>query len=106
MDTIETFKWVCFVILALFIMYAVIYDIYRIVTKIPQYAIVKFTDERVSELDKDAEVLKDKVFVFLGEIPDIPGHCIVVGYDSGKIFIVEHISYFRELNSEELDKLA
>jgi hypothetical protein len=42
--------------------------------------------------------VKDKTFIFLGEIPNLKGHVVIAGYDSGKIYAGWHIDRFRELN--------
>jgi hypothetical protein len=38
---------------------------------------------------------KDNFFIYLGEIPNMLGHCVVVGYESGKIYSGYHIENFR-----------
>ena len=38
---------------------------------------------------------KDNFFIYLGEIPNMPGHCVVVGHESGKIYSGYHIENFR-----------
>jgi cell division protein FtsX len=37
----------------------------------------------------------DNFFIYLGEIPNMLGHCVVVGYESGKIYSGYHIENFR-----------
>lgn len=45
---------------------------------------------------------KKKVFVFLGEINQTPGHCILISLDDQKIETMRHISDFRLVTDEEL----
>lgn len=72
--------------------------------KIRQYAMVRLTeecDQLMKVGDKHNPLLKERAFVFLGEIPNMLGHCVVVGYTSGQVFTGEHISDFRELTENE-----
>ncbi|HLB41848.1 MAG TPA: hypothetical protein VJN02_03160 [Gammaproteobacteria bacterium] len=62
-----------------------------------QYSICKYTGP-------EGGTLKINTFyVFLGEIPNMPGHCIVFDYHNPKhqIFAGYHIN-FVEVNEEEL----
>ena len=38
---------------------------------------------------------KDNWFIYLGEIPNMPGHCVVAGHESGKIYSGYHIDNFK-----------
>ena len=42
-----------------------------------------------------------KLFVFMGEILQTPGHCILLDLDSGKIIGLYHTSNFREATDDE-----
>lgn len=42
-----------------------------------------------------------KLFVFLTEIRNAPGHCILVDLDDGHVEVMRHTSDFREVNEEE-----
>ena len=44
------------------------------------------------------EQFEGKLFVFLGEIPNCPGHCIITDLNIGVIFGVCHTNNFREAN--------
>ena len=44
---------------------------------------------------------KGEAYVFMGEIPNMPGHCVVVAQKSGKIHAGYHTELFVELSSEE-----
>jgi len=43
----------------------------------------------------------DKLFVYLGEIKQAKGHCILCDLDTGKIIGVYHIENFREATEDE-----
>jgi len=53
----------------------------------------KFNDHRFD---------KERFFVYLGEIPNMLGHCVVAGQNSGKIYAGYHIEDFRLPTDEEL----
>jgi hypothetical protein len=42
-----------------------------------------------------------ETYVFLGEIPNMPGHCVVADYRSGQIYSGYHTDNFIELTGEE-----
>ena len=44
---------------------------------------------------------KKKFFVFLTEIKNAPGHCVLADLDDGRIEVMRHISDFREVNEDE-----
>jgi hypothetical protein len=39
--------------------------------------------------------------VFFGEIPNMPGHCVVADHRSGQIYVGYHTDDFVELTEEE-----
>jgi hypothetical protein len=41
-------------------------------------------------------------YVFIGEIPNMPGHCVVADYQAGKIYSGYHTGHFVELKSHEV----
>ena len=43
----------------------------------------------------------DLPLVYLGEIPNMPGHCVVAGSESGRIYTGYHIETFVELSEDE-----
>lgn len=45
---------------------------------------------------------KPKLFVFLTEIMNAPGHCVLVDMDDGHIEVMRHTSDFREATEEEV----
>ena len=40
-------------------------------------------------------------FVYMGEIPNMLGHCVVAGYTTGKLYSGLHIENFIELTEDE-----
>lgn len=44
---------------------------------------------------------KKKFFVFLTEIKNAPGHCVLADLDGGRVEVMRHISDFREVNEDE-----
>lgn len=43
----------------------------------------------------------DLPLVYLGEIPNMAGHCVVAGSESGRIYTGYHIDTFVELSENE-----
>ena len=41
-------------------------------------------------------------YVFLGEIPNMPGHCVVADHKSGQIHSGYHTDHFVELGKDEV----
>jgi hypothetical protein len=41
------------------------------------------------------------IYIFLGEIPNMPGHCVVADHSSGRIYSGHHTDHFVELASAE-----
>lgn len=44
---------------------------------------------------------RNAVYVFFGEIPNMPGHCVVANHKTGQIYSGYHIENFEELPEEE-----
>ena len=44
---------------------------------------------------------KEEAYVFLGEIPNMPGHCVILGQKSGQIHAGFHTELFTELPADE-----
>lgn len=71
---------------------------------IPQYSLVDFIDFESSKIylhEDDTHMRYDAPFVFLGEIVQMPGHCILIG-KSNKIYQGYHTSEFRILTDSEV----
>ena len=43
------------------------------------------------------------LYIYLGEIPNMKDHCIILDYLSGQAIIGYHIDNFREAKEEDLD---
>jgi len=70
---------------------------------IPRFlSLVKIDKEIAStELPELKKESPHPTFVFLGEIPQMPGHCVVVDYESGKVYSGYHTENFIELKDDE-----
>lgn len=59
----------------------------------------------VMGLPEDTAV-KDMVlngpYIFLGEIPNMPEHCVVVSFKTGRVFCGYHTDDFHELSEDEV----
>lgn len=73
--------------------------------KIRQNAFVVFDKKSCKRAEYD-EYFKDKfedsLFVFLGEIPNAPGHCILADLKTGKVEGIYHTENFREATEDEV----
>ena len=81
------------------------YNIIDVSNSLRQYALVKLTDEYRALYKKyhiDNDFLKERCFIFLGEIPNMPEHCVVIGNVTKKIYSGYHITNFVELNEYEV----
>lgn len=71
-----------------------------------QYAMVKLTDEfreilQPYKLTKiSGDMLAESFLIFLGEIPNMREHCILIG-QSGTVYSGFHIEDFVELTEDE-----
>jgi len=68
---------------------------------IRQYALVVFENYVDEEIKEQYEFSKDMPLIYLGEIPNMLGHGIFIGYQSGKIYAGYHMDSFRELGEDE-----
>ena len=74
-------------------------------SKLRQNALIKIEPNYkkwLKENDGESPLLKEDVFIFLGEIPNMPNHSIVAGHKSGKILSGYHTSDFMELSDDEV----
>ena len=77
---------------------------------IKQYSIVQLTENykksvheascKTQSTSWEPEFMKEQSFVFLGKIPNMPGHCVVAG-QSGKVYFALHSEDFRVLSDDE-----
>jgi len=49
----------------------------------------------------DYPTMKETAFVFLGMIPNMPGHCVVAGH-SGRVYFGLHPEDFKVLKEDEV----
>jgi hypothetical protein len=70
--------------------------------KIKQYSLVELTKEFKESIKnkKDHPIMREKTFVFFGEIPNMEGHCVVSGHKSGKVFSGYDLDSFQEIEEE------
>ncbi len=45
---------------------------------------------------------RDGVYVFFGEIPNMPGHCVVADHRTGRVYSGYHSEWFVELAPDEV----
>ena len=66
----------------------------------------RFHSEDDYERDEDYELyykhFEDKTYIFLGEIVQAPGHCILLDIDTGKVEAMHHTDNFRQLTEDEV----
>jgi hypothetical protein len=70
-----------------------------------QYSLVKVGKKQKEWLEAnagDSPLLKDKAFIYLGEIPNMPEHCVVAGVQTGLILGGFDIDNFVELSDDEI----
>jgi hypothetical protein len=70
---------------------------------IEQYALVQIDNDKVSKEDLDQIMVGMEAFnnrfVFLGEIPNMPGHCVVAEYATGKLHCGMHTQIFKAIET-------
>ena len=64
-----------------------------------QYALVKF--ECNDDFWDTYPFTKNDTYVYMGEIPNMPGHCVVADYKTGNLISGYHIESFKELKDDE-----
>lgn len=68
-----------------------------------QLSLVKFTPPKQSGTSRQRYPFRRGVtYLFFGEIPNMPGHCVVVDRRTGRIFSGYHIENFVELDENEI----
>jgi len=58
-----------------------------------------YTKYFLSRFENDGKL---KLFIFLGEVPNARGHCILTDLDNGKIIGLYHTNNFREATEDEV----
>lgn len=75
--------------------------------EIPQYSLVRveksYVDWLVESGNKNHDLLKSSFFIYLGEIPNMPGHCVVAEHgNKGRILSGFHTEDFEVVPLEDL----
>jgi hypothetical protein len=73
------------------------------INKVPrQYSFCKFNDPKIAqEHNYPLDLTSQATLIFFGEIPNQPGHCIVMGLHSKEFHNCYHTYNFTELTMEE-----
>jgi hypothetical protein len=67
-----------------------------------QYSLVCFRfDLFPAEFHSLYPFTPEGVYVFFGEIPNMPGHCVVADHKSGRVYSGYHTESFAELSEDE-----
>jgi hypothetical protein len=67
-----------------------------------QYSLVRFRFDQVEPKYRRRYPFKPKgVYVFFGDIPNMPGHCIVADHKTGQLFSGYHTENFEEIPGDE-----
>ena len=67
-----------------------------------QYALVRFQFELLPAEDHGLyPFTPGEAYVFFGDIPNMPGHCVVADHKSGRLFSGYHTEWFAELSEED-----
>lgn len=67
-----------------------------------QYSIVKFDyDEIPKEYHEAYPFDNNESLIYFGEIPNMPGHCVVMDIKSGEMIAGYHIENFKEVSEDE-----
>ena len=68
-----------------------------------KYSLVKFDFTKVPvKFQKKYPFKKNEIFVFMSEIANMPGHCVVLRHTTGKIYSGYHSDSFVELSPDEI----
>jgi hypothetical protein len=67
-----------------------------------QYSLVRFLiDELPPEFHDEYPFTRDGVYVFFGDIPNMPGHCVVAEMKTGRLYSGYHTEHFAEIPEDE-----
>jgi hypothetical protein len=67
-----------------------------------QYSICKFSDKHLpGEYQGQYPMAQDALYIFLGEIPNMSGHCIAMNKDTKKIHVAWPCDLFTELTDDD-----
>jgi hypothetical protein len=70
-----------------------------------QYSLVYFDhDGFPSDFDTSSYPFRREIaYLFLGEIPNMPGHCVVLG-EGSRVIVGYHTENFKEIPPEDMDR--
>lgn len=65
-------------------------------------SLVKFNFEAVpAQYRRKYPFRASKIYIYFGEIANMPGHCVVADHKTGKIYSGYHTENFIEINADE-----
>ncbi len=73
---------------------------------IPQYSNVIFDPMLPEGVENQYLLKEDHPYIFFGEIPNMPGHCIVMDFQTGEFFNGYHTEHFIEVTKEIEERLG
>jgi hypothetical protein len=66
-------------------------------------SLVRLRSQRSASVNERVHHLKAGVtYVYLGAIPNMPGHCVVADAETGQLFTGYHIENFEEIPEDEV----
>ena len=74
-------------------------------TQFKPLTLVQFTDEYKTILElgyPDYPALKERGFVYLGEVPNMLGHAVLIGLTSKLSYVGFHITDFEEMDEDKI----
>lgn len=67
-----------------------------------QYSLVRFQFDAIPvEYHVRYPFTRDGVYVFFGDLPNMPGHCVVADHKTGQIYSGYHTEWFAEIPPDE-----
>jgi hypothetical protein len=67
-----------------------------------QYSLVRFRFDDIDlKCHGDYPFTRKGAYVFFGEIPNMPGHCVVSDHSTGQLFSGYHTENFAEISADE-----
>ena len=63
-----------------------------------QYSLVRYT----GPVGTGHPLVRGQSYIYLGEIPNMPGHVVVFAHQTGRIFSGYHIDNFVEMTEDEV----
>ena len=68
-----------------------------------QYSLVRFRFEALpAEYHDRYPFTPDGAYVFFGDIPNMPGHCVVADHKTGRVYSGYHTESFAELPPDDV----